>query len=156
MAGGLSQSISGTGTILLSTACCISLSSACIMQTTTRACGHCYDTVSQCCCDSDAFGAGRAMCNSEASCGVTACLSTSPVCKVQLPCILLALTASVVCPLHKLYQGLHCACNVCLHMPAKALSRHVSHNRTLSLHACTGCVKVCFTSALSVSPCKCL
>ena len=112
MAGGLSQSISGTGTILLSTACCISLSSACIMQTTTRACGHCYDTISQCCCDSDAFAAGRAMCSSEASCGVMACLSTSPAWRVQLPYMLFALAHSVAHPLHKPYQGLHCACNV--------------------------------------------
>ena len=116
--------------------------------------GHYCDTVSQCCCDSNAFGAGRVMCSSEASCGEMACLSTSPAWKVQLSCMLFALTQSVAHPLHKLYQGLHSACNVCLHRPAKVLSTHASHKRTISLHACTGCGKVGFTSALPVSPCK--
>ena len=73
---------------------------------------RCHDTVSQCCCDSDAFGAGMAMCSSEVSCGVMACLSTSPVWKVQLPCMLFAVVHSVPHPLRKLYQGLHCVCNV--------------------------------------------
>ena len=84
----------------------------CFVNSMYNADHHCHDIVSRCCCDSDAFGVGRATCSSEAFCGVMACLSTSPAWKVQLPCTLFALVHSVAHPLHKLYQGLHCACNV--------------------------------------------
>ena len=116
MAGGLSQNTSGTTFLYCNTThSCIALSSACVIQTITRACGHCYDTVSQCCCDSDAFGAGRGMCSSEASCGVMACLSISPAWKVQLSRMLFSL---VHCVAHLLHNSITafilCEMSVCV------------------------------------------